>query len=250
MKKVNVLNIPFLDTTDVELVNYLYENHITVQKKCQIVTANPEFLVKSNESEQFKELLLSTDYVIPDGIGVVMASKLLKGDFLKKRLSGFDLMKSLLRVAHERKLSCYFYGAKNEVLSQMITNIEREYPNMIIKGYRDGYVTAPHTVKNDISILKPDIIFVALGMPKQEIVIHEMISKVNKGVFVGVGGSFDVLAGAVKRAPKWIININLEWLYRMFYQPSRIKRNLKLLTFIKLVIKQRNLNKDKRQSIR
>jgi len=149
-------------------------------------------------------------------------------------------MVNLLEIANKFNQKVYFYGAKEEILEKMIEKIKVEYSNINIVGYSNGYINDDNNeITNDIINLKPDYIFVAKGAPLQDKWIDKVIQKVDSGLFMGVGGSFDVLSGNVKRAPKIWQKLNLEWLYRIAGDPKRWKRSMELPKFVIEVLKLR-----------
>lgn len=215
-----------------ELKKWLKNN-----KKKFIVTANPETFMKSENDDEIKTLLLDKEtLLVPDGIGIVKAAKMLNYN-INERIPGIDIAQKLLEYGNELNKSIYLFGSKQEVIDDMKKLIINKYPNLIIAGAKNGYEKDKDKVFNDIVNKKPDIILVALGIPNQEKLIYKHLNKFNKGIFVGVGGSFDVMSGHKKRAPKLFIKLNLEWLYRIIKEPKRIKRfwdsNVKFLFKIK-----------------
>lgn len=207
------------------------------EKKSFIVTANPETFMISEADEEMKKLLLDNDTtIVPDGIGIVKASKKTNHKVME-RITGIDLAEKLLEYGNELKKSIYLFGSKQEVIDSMREMLNSKYPDLVIAGTSNGYVKDKDNVFAEIAKLKPDIILVALGIPLQEKLIYKHLDKFNKGIFVGVGGSFDVISGHKKRAPKIFIKLNLEWLYRIIKEPKRIKRfydnNIKFIFKIK-----------------
>ena len=208
-------------------------------KKSFIITANPETFMYSEKDETINEIILDDkNVIVPDGIGIVKACNML-GYNIKERIPGIDIATKLLEYGNELHKTIYLFGAKKEVLDKLVENIKKDYPNLKIVGYTDGYVTNKDQIMDNISKLSPDIVLVALGIPFQEKLIYNHINKFKKGIFVGVGGSFDVLSGCKKRAPKIFIKTNTEWLYRILKEPKRIKRfynsNIKFLFRIKKI---------------
>lgn len=200
------------------------ENNVKKNTKTFVITANPETLMIGTENPVFDVILKSKDTIIvPDGIGVVKAANIL-GIPLKERVTGVEIVQELFRILNEEKKSIYFLGAKREVIDALVAKVKVDYPDMKIAGYQDGYVQDKDAVFEEIVELKPDAVLVALGIPAQEILIHKHYDKFDKGIFIGVGGSFDVLSGTKKRAPEVFIKLNLEWLYRITKEPKRFKR--------------------------
>jgi N-acetylglucosaminyldiphosphoundecaprenol N-acetyl-beta-D-mannosaminyltransferase len=234
--RVNVLNVDFISTTKSSLVNIL-KDRIDKEQQTFIVTANPEIVMHAYKDEAYRSIVNQADYVIADGIGVVIASRLL-GNPLPERIAGYDLLLELLKLGNKKKWSVYFLGAKKNVIEKAVENIKADYPGLNVTGWHDGYFDwNSNNIAEEISKYKPDLVFVALGFPKQEVWISENLPKFQKGLFMGVGGSFDVIAGEVKRAPLIWQKMNLEWLYRLLKQPSRWKRMLVLPLFMLKIVK-------------
>lgn len=232
--KINIFNVNFEKATKRDILNTL-EERINQGQKTFLVTANPEIVMYAKQDQEYREIVSKADFVIADGYGVVLGSKIL-GDPVPERIPGFDLMMDLLKTADQKQWSAYFLGAKNEVIEKAVAKVTRDYPNLQIAGWHDGYFQDSADIRREIGQAKPDLIFAALGFPKQEKWICENLPHFEKGLFIGVGGSFDVLAGTVKRAPLIWQKMNLEWLYRLLQQPSRWKRMLVLPLFVIQVI--------------
>lgn len=220
--------------------NEFYEqinNSLKKEKKEFIVTANPEtFMISTQDKELEKIILDKNNLIVPDGIAVVKACKKIGID-IKERITGIETCEYLLKLANEQELSLYLFGAKEEVLEKLTEKIKKDYPKIKLLGATSGYVDDKDKIMNEIIKKSPDICLVALGIPLQEKLIAKNIKKAKKGIFIGVGGSFDVLSGTKKRAPKFFIKLNLEWLYRIITEPKRLKRfwnnNVKFLFKIK-----------------
>ena len=189
-----------------------------------IITANPETLSMAIKDKEIQNMLLDKESsIVPDGIAIVKACKILNVP-VTERIAGIDIAEFLLDELNKQKKSLYLFGAKPEVIKAMVSKINNNYPNIKLLGYSDGYVKDRDKVFENIVKLKPDACFVALGIPHQEKIIYKYLNQFNKGIFVGVGGSFDVISGTKKRAPKLFIKLNLEWLYRIMCEPKRLKR--------------------------
>lgn len=189
-----------------------------------IVTVNPETLMIAEKDLELKEIL-EDDSVsfVPDGIGVVKAAKMIGVD-VKERIPGIEIAEKLFEFANESKKSLYLFGTKQEVLNNLKEKIEKNYSNIKLLGMTNGYVENKEEEFQKIIKKEPDIVLVALGIPAQEKLIYKYFKDFKKGIFVGVGGSFDVLSGTKKRAPQIFIKTNTEWLYRILKEPKRIKR--------------------------
>ncbi len=197
-----------------------------------VVTANPEILMHAGDSPEIRALLLDEETaVVPDGISVVKAMRLL-GLPAKERITGVDLAEQLLKLAGQQGKSVYLLGAKEEVVSALVQKLKAQYPQMEIH-YKNGYGKDKDADFREIEALQPDLVLVALGVPAQEKLIARHLERFSKGVFIGVGGSFDVLSGSKRRAPAVFVKTNTEWLYRILREPSRLGRfyrnNIKFL---------------------
>lgn len=225
----------------------LIESNLRNDKKMFIVTANPETFMKANTIPEFDKALKKEDTVIvPDGIGVVKAANYIGIKEIQERITGVDISYELLDLANKYNKSIYLLGASKEVITSTVEKIKVNYPMVNIVGYKDGYVEDKDAVFEDIYSLKPDIVLVALGVPKQELLIAKHYDKFEKGIFVGVGGTFDVISGTKKRAPIIVQKLNIEWLYRIAGDKERIKRfynsNVKFIFEIKKMAKSNKLN--------
>ncbi len=197
---------------------------IEKEEKKFIITANPETFMMGVKYPEFDNVL-KKEYtvIVPDGIGIVKAANIL-GISMEDRITGVEICEELLDILNQEKKSLYLFGAKKEVLETLCRVVEVKYPNINLMGCSDGYVQDKAQVMEDALLKKPDVMLVALGIPEQEILIDKYYDKFEKGIFMGVGGSFDVLSGTKKRAPKFFIKYHLEWLYRIIKEPKRFKR--------------------------
>lgn len=230
MKHVKIMGVPFLHIDQQNFIQLLTDR-VVQKEKTFVITANPEIVMRANEEPKLKNYINEATYICADGIGVVKAAKIL-GEDLPGRVTGYDTMIGLLNIGQEKRFKVYLLGAQKETLEKTVANIEAQYPNVEIVGHHDGFFDwNNNTIAEEAAALQPDLIFVALGVPRQEQWISENIGKFSHGVFMGIGGSFDVIAGTVKRAPVFWQKLNLEWLYRLLKQPSRWKRMLVLPQF-------------------
>lgn len=214
--------------------------------KMFIITANPETIMTAEKNENLKEALLDKNTtIIPDGIGIVKGAQMFNYK-VAETIPGVELCSKLFEYSNKYKKSIFLFGAKQEVLFKLSEKIKQDYPNANICGIENGYVKDKQKVMEKISLLNPDIILVALGIPYQEMLIYNNLNKFDKGIFVGVGGSFDVLSGTKKRAPKFFRKLNIEWLYRIMREPKRLKRflnnNIRYILKIKKEVKDENFN--------
>lgn len=214
----------------------LKEKIIQEKRRC-VVTANPEIFMLADRIHEVKELLMAEDTeVVADGIGIVVGGKRL-GYHIEERIPGVDICSELLKWADKTHKSMFLFGAKSEVVKMFVRKIQKQYSGIRLCGYENGYVKDKDQVFDRIVDLKPDIVLVALGAPMQEVLIQKHKDRFEKGVLIGVGGSFDVLSGFKKRAPAFFVKCNLEWLYRIVTEPKRLKRfwnnNIKFLFVIR-----------------
>lgn len=216
-------------------------NYVNNFEKVNIISGNPEVLFNGLHNPILKENFSDKNsIIIPDGVGTVLASKLLKNP-VKEKIAGIDVVREVLIKANLEGRSIYLLGAKEEVLKKCVENIKAEFPNLKISGFHNGFFdlnNCNHIVE-DISKCSPWAIFVAMGSPRQEIFIQKIINSTNIHIFMGVGGVFDILAGELKRAPKWMISLGLEWLYRVIKEPFRIKRLIAIPKFLLLVLRHK-----------
>lgn len=205
--------------------------------KSHIVTANSEMLYLTTRDKKLKNILQKAEIVTPDGVGAVWAAKKLSKP-VKERVAGFDLFKSILE--HGNEINVFLLGAKKNTVEKAADYISKSYEKIEVVGINDGYFENSDLVVSEINGSRADVLFVALGCPKQEYWISDNLDNLNVKVAMGVGGSFDVIAGEVKRAPKMWQSLGLEWAYRLIKQPSRFLRMLALPKFvIKVLIENR-----------
>jgi N-acetylglucosaminyldiphosphoundecaprenol N-acetyl-beta-D-mannosaminyltransferase len=235
---VDILGVKFINTSQEKFVKKV-EEHIEANEKAFIVTANPEIVMKARNDKKFASILSRTSYITPDGVGVKIASNMLKKP-ITERITGFDTMIDLLALGNQKNFSIYLLGAKDTILQKAKEKINERYPGIKIVGSHHGFFDLEDsTISDDIQMLRPDIVFVALGSPRQEVWIDINFPHFTKGIYMGVGGSFDILSGEVKRAPKFWRAIQLEWFYRLMQQPWRWKRMLQLPLFLIEVFKEK-----------
>lgn len=209
-------------------------------KTHQIVTANAEIIYQASKNDKMREVINNAQMVTADGSGVVWASKQL-GEPLAERVTGIDLVNSICAASAQHGWKLYILGSAPGVADTAAKNICDKYPGCNIIGTHHGYFDAAEeeNILAELRELKPDVLFVALGAPKQEYWIADHLADLGIPVGMGIGGSMDVLSGNVKRAPEWMQKLSLEWLYRFLIQPSRYKRMLALPKFMLAVKKQK-----------
>ena len=196
-----------------------------------VVTPNPEIVQRAKQDPEFAQILAGAHLVIPDGIGVVYSARI-QGTPLKGRVPGIDFAAALLGRAAGMGKRLYLLGAAPGVAEQAAVNLQAAYPGLVVCGVHDGYFQEDGPVADAIRAARADIVFVCLGFPKQEKWIDANGEAAGARLYIGLGGSLDVFAGKVERAPESFQKLGLEWLYRLIRQPSRIGRMSKLPLFL------------------
>lgn len=206
-----------------------------------IATANAEMVMLAQSDTTLATILASADLVVPDGAGVVWAARY-HGQRLAERVAGFDLTQRLLAVSARLGYRVYFFGGVPGIAEAAAVAAQQRYPGIRIVGIRDGFFQESEqaSIVDVINQTQPHILFVALGVPKQEKWLYSHLSELKVPVCIGVGGTFDVMAGVAKRAPLWMQQIGLEWLYRLLRQPQRIGRMAALPKFVWRVLSAKN----------
>lgn len=236
---VNILGVNIDKITAVDALNkaeeLLHSDGVSV-----IYTPNPEIVMVAYEDAEFCEILNSSDMCVPDGIGVVYGAKMI-GEPVPERVPGFDLCCGLLERMGKSGDGVFLFGSKPGVAELAAENLVKKHPGLKISGTRDGYFKEEDIpqIINEINESGAKFLMVCLGAPKQEKWIYSHRDELKVNLCIGAGGSLDVLAGTVKRAPKIFIKLNLEWFYRFCKQPSRIGRFVALPKFI-LTVKEHN----------
>ena len=239
MDRINVLGVGF-DNVNMDEAIKKCDEMLNGNKSNLIVTPNPEIVMKAREDEEFKRIINEkASLVIPDGIGIIKGANILKTP-LKERVAGYDLICNLLEKYKDGSKTFYFWGSKPEIAEIAKKEIEKKYPDIKIVGTDDGYFDDDKKAKivSKIEKLKPDILLVGIGFPKQEKLINELLEKNIFKIAIGCGGSIDVLSGTVKRAPKLFIKLHMEWAWRLIKQPTRIGRMMVLPKFLQEVKKE------------
>ncbi|WNS42645.1 WecB/TagA/CpsF family glycosyltransferase [Paenibacillus sp. MMS20-IR301] len=207
----------------------------------QVITANPIMVMAALENPAYMEIMKSAELVVPDGTGVVWAAEYCKQP-VAERVAGFDLLHELLRTGESYNWRVYLLGSTPEVIRETASRLQTGYPGIIIAGYRDGYFgpESDEEVLTDILEAKPDLLFVARGADSQEPWIAKHKARLQIPVMMGVGGSFDVISGKSRRAPKAFQKLRAEWLYRLLKEPTRYKRMLALPRFAVKVVREKD----------
>lgn len=226
-----------IDNVTLEEALSVLEVFIASKKPHLIVTPNPEIIVAAQEDLSLMKILNNADLRIPDGISMVVVSRIKKCP-LKERVAGIDFLMSSCKLATQKNWKIFLLGSSSNIINLAANNLRYKFEGLNIVGALDGYFTLQEedNVVDAIEKAAPDILFVGLGGVKQEKFIDKYLNKLNVPVCVCVGGSFDVVSGIKKRAPKWIQNLYIEWLYRLFSEPKRWKRQLALPKFLWLTL--------------
>ena len=230
-----------IDKVDMDQAVLRVRNLIADNKNSSlVVTPNSEMLAMAAEDVELARILNSADLATPDGAGVVLASKIL-GEPLKERVAGFDLISRLFKEFAKENINFYFLGGKPGIVDQAVKNLKEDFPDLNICGYHHGYLDreSQKNVIAEINSKNIDLLLVGMGVPLQEKFLDNNLKNIRVGAAVTVGGSFDVLAGEVNRAPLWMQKAGLEWFYRLLQEPSRLGRMMSLPRFIYLVFKYR-----------
>ena len=232
MDKVNILGA-LVDKVNIEQASDIIMNYIENGENGKYVfTPNSEILMRAYRDKEFCDILNSASLLTADGIGVVYASKILKNP-ISERCAGFDTACRLLEKMAKKGMSLYLFGSKPGVAELASETILNKYQGIKIVGIADGYFDSEKEKKilADINEKSPDVLFVCLGAPKQERWIFNNAKNLNVRCSLGIGGSLDVFAGTVERAPEFYCKHGIEWLYRLLKQPSRIGRMMELPKF-------------------
>ena len=223
MKEIaTILGIPVVPYTMEEAVTKLTED-VLKKKRSFVVTANAEIIMMAQDDPEYKTILSQTaDLILPDGAGTVWAGNYL-GYVIPERVAGYDLYLRLLEQAAKKNIPVYFFGGKPGIAEEAAEEGKRRWPGLKVAGCRNGYFSADEEpgIIDSINRSGAVMLFAALGAPKQEKWLAKYREKLTPCLLMGIGGSFDVLAGKVQRAPKWMQDAKLEWLFRLVKQPSR-----------------------------
>ena len=232
IERVKILGVEVDAVTMAQAVEKI-ENLIDERKSSIVATANAEMLMRATEDEELKKILNSSELVVADGAGTVWAAHHL-GKNMPERVAGYDLVQELMKIAPKKSWKIFLFGAAPGVAEKAKLKAEELYPGIKIVGVRNGFFSAndePEII-SQIKKSQPDILFAALGVPKQEKWIFKYKDELKIPVSIGVGGTFDVMAGVMKRAPLWMQKAKLEWLFRALLQPSRAGRLIALPKFV------------------
>lgn len=228
--RINIMGVGFDSLTLPEAVERA-EKLISEQRAAYVVTPNPEIVMTCWENPDAMKAVQNADLVLPDGVGVVYGAKIL-GTPLKGKLPGIDFATELMRRMAKRGGRVYLLGAKPGIAETAGERMTAQFPGLIICGTHDGYFQDDVPVIEEINALKPDLLLVCLGAPKQELWMYRNRPCLKVGLMAGLGGSLDVFAGTAKRAPVIFQKLGMEWFYRLIKEPWRFKRMMKLPKFL------------------
>lgn len=237
IKPIKILGVKIHPLTMNETIADL-ELKLNKSQQSFVVTANAEIIMMCQQDEFYKNIINDdADIVLPDGAGAVWAGRYL-GYQVPERVAGFDLYNHLLALSAQKGYKVYFFGGSPGIAEAAKVKAENLYPGVSIVGCHNGYFSDEeiNNIIEEINKSEAQILFVALGAPKQEKWLAKYRKQLNPKIIMGIGGSFDVLAGKMQRAPKWMQNASLEWAFRLYKQPSRCIRMLALPKFVLKVI--------------
>lgn len=238
-ERIQILGITIDPLTMKETVDAV-EQYVLKKHPLHLMGVNADKINQCHEDEKIKKIVNESGIINADGASVVLASKFL-GAPVPERVAGIDLMQNLLELSNKKGYSVYFFGAKEEILQDMLKAFKQRYPDLDVVGYRNGYFLPEdeEKIQEDIKDKKPDFVFVGITSPKKEYIIQSFMDNGINAVFMGVGGSFDVLSGHIKRAPLWMQKLNLEWLFRVANEPKRLFKRYFVgnISFIRKVLR-------------
>lgn len=231
-ERVNILGVDVDAVTMAEAVDVV-RRAMDTRAGVMVATANAEMLMRATHDEELRRILNASALVVPDGAGTVWAARHL-GHAMPERVAGYDLAQELLRCAPAEGRRVYFFGSAPGVAEKAKAKAEQLYPGIEIVGVRNGFFSPADNaaIIAEIRTARPDLLLVALGVPKQEKWIAAHLAELDVPVAIGVGGTLDVMAGVMKRAPHWMQKAKLEWLFRGLMQPKRAGRLLALPKFV------------------
>ncbi len=233
MEKINIRGVLFDHVTLDEATERAMELAGRTEGETAVIhTPNSEIVQLCIEKPEFYEVINSADIIVPDGSGVVLASKILKTPLTKGKVAGVELGKRIVEESAKAGLGVFFLGGKPGVAETAANNLKSEFPTLIVSGTANGYFKDTDAMIEKINQSGAAVLFVCLGVPKQELWMKENRGKLAVKLAAGLGGSLDVYSGNVKRAPKIFIRLGLEWLYRLLCEPQRIGRMMKLPKFV------------------
>ena len=243
-ERIIILNTT-IDVLNVQETIDLVEEYVLQKEPLHLMGVNADKINELNENERLKQIVNSCGIINADGASVIKASRYL-GKPLPERVAGIDLMQSLVKLSEQKGYSVYLLGAKQKVVEKTEEVLKRQYPKLNLIGIHNGYFKEYEwpEISKELKILQPDFVFVGITSPMKEYLIEFLQDDGNDSVFMGVGGSFDVISGVIPRAPKWMQKSGLEWLFRVIQEPKRLFKRY----FVGNWIFIKNVSKEKRNA--
>lgn len=244
-KRIEILNTK-IDVLNMDETISLVNEYVQKKEPLHLIGVNADKINELNKNKKLKEIVNSCGVINADGASIVMGSKYLKKP-LPERVAGIDLMDRLVRLSQQKGYSIYLLGAKEEVVQKTAKVLKKNYPKLDIVGIKNGYFKDDEweNIAKDLIKCKPDFVFVGITSPKKEYLVEFLQNNGVNCVFMGVGGSFDVISGNIPRAPMWMQKMNLEWLFRVIQEPKRLFKRYFIgnFEFIKLIINEKQNSK-------
>lgn len=236
-KRLSLFGIP-LDVVGRRQLLDVFTEWLSSERPHFIITANALFLLDAQRVPEIKSACESASLIIPDSSGITWAARRKSASSAPQRITGIDAAFELCALAEMKNTPIYLLGAAPGVASRAASYLSREFPYLMIAGVRDGFFkeSDEETILRDIAHSRAKVVLIAMGMPRQELWIHRNMHRLPPAIYMGVGGTLDVWAGDLKRAPRWMQALGIEWLYRLIQQPWRITRMWQLPRFALKVI--------------
>lgn len=239
--RIEILNT-IIDVLNVQETIDLVGQYVNAKTPLHLIGVNADKINELNTNERLKQIVNSCGIINADGVSIILASKFL-GKPLPERVAGIDLMMSLVELSERKGYCVYLLGAKQEVVEKTAEVLNLKYPKLRLVGIHNGYFKEEdwHAISAELKEKKPDFIFVGITSPLKEYLVEYLQDDGINGVFMGVGGSFDVISGKIPRAPLWMQKMGLEWLFRVIQEPRRLFKRYFVgnVLFIKAIIKER-----------
>ena len=240
-KKINILDV-YIDNITKKTLSEMISENLKNNRRLKIFTPNTEIILKATKNQDYKNLINSADISIPDGIGLIFASKIL-GTPIKQRVAGIEIAEDIMDIARKNNYSIYILGGKDKIAEKAKSKLSLKYGGLKICGTHSGYFSQEESkdIINEIQNTKADILFVCMGFPRQEKwICNNIDSLTDVKLAIGLGGSVDVWAERLKRAPHLFRKCSLEWLWRMLLEPRRFKFLLDIPVFLAKIIIQKH----------
>lgn len=223
-RRVRIQNT-WIDVLDMQETVALTEQYIREKEPLHLIGVNADKINALNRDSRLRQIVNSCGIINADGASVILAGKFL-GKELPERVAGVDLMQELVALSERKGYRVYLLGARQEVVEETAAVLQKKYPGLQLAGFRNGYFADDEwpEVSRQLAEARPDIVFVGITSPKKEYLVEYLQEEGHRAVFMGVGGSFDVLSGRIPRAPRWMQKANLEWVFRMMQEPGRLLR--------------------------